>query len=213
LVAVELDTAGTTFALRTQRKLATRQALQEAALLLFAEQGYADTSSAQIAQLAGVSVRTFFVHFPTKEDVLFEDVDKSIDEWGELILAAPGELSDLSAIEYAAIEVSERVDQPARVLQHRIHRFRVQATDTSSVVRGVRARNAARFTATVAAAVGQRREENPISLATLTVSEIGCRAQFLALDEWAVALPDDLTAIVRKRFDAVREVARNPDRI
>src|SRR5262249_50215517 len=61
------------FELRTQRKQATRRSLQDAALLLFAEQGYEATSAVQIAEFAGVSVRTFFVHFPTKEHVLFGD--------------------------------------------------------------------------------------------------------------------------------------------
>lgn len=44
-------------------------ALRAAAFRLFAERGYAATSTADIARAAGVSPRTFFNHFPTKEDV------------------------------------------------------------------------------------------------------------------------------------------------
>lgn len=44
-------------------------ALRLAALQLFAERGYAATSTADIARAAGVSPRTFFNHFATKEAV------------------------------------------------------------------------------------------------------------------------------------------------
>ena len=44
-------------------------ALRLAALQLFADRGYAATSTSDIARAAGVSPRTFFNHFPTKEAV------------------------------------------------------------------------------------------------------------------------------------------------
>jgi hypothetical protein len=56
---------------RTRRKLITRRTLEEAALQLFAEQGYETTTVTQIAERADVGKRTFHFHFPTKEDVLF----------------------------------------------------------------------------------------------------------------------------------------------
>jgi AcrR family transcriptional regulator len=45
--------------------------LQEAAVTLFLERGYADVTVAQIAELAGVTKRTFFNHFADKREVLF----------------------------------------------------------------------------------------------------------------------------------------------
>lgn len=45
--------------------------LENAALELFAEQGYADTTVPQIAARAGLTTRTFFRHFADKRDVLF----------------------------------------------------------------------------------------------------------------------------------------------
>ncbi|WP_344884594.1 helix-turn-helix domain-containing protein [Nonomuraea antimicrobica] len=46
------------------------------ALRLFVEQGYNQTTVAQIAEEADVAKKTFFNHFPTKEDVLFADVEE-----------------------------------------------------------------------------------------------------------------------------------------
>jgi AcrR family transcriptional regulator len=48
-----------------------RRSLQQAALELFAERGYEQTTAADIAAKAGVTERTFFRHFPDKRDVLF----------------------------------------------------------------------------------------------------------------------------------------------
>ncbi len=49
-----------------------RRRLQEAALDLFDERGYGQTTSAEIAAKAGVTERTFFRHFPDKREVLFD---------------------------------------------------------------------------------------------------------------------------------------------
>ncbi len=48
-----------------------RDRLQEAALALFAERGYDDTTVAEIAERAGLTERTFFRHFADKREVLF----------------------------------------------------------------------------------------------------------------------------------------------
>lgn len=53
------------------RRKRTRQALLDSALHLFDSQGYSKTTVAEIARRAGVSERTFYMHFPAKEDLLF----------------------------------------------------------------------------------------------------------------------------------------------
>src|SRR5689334_8899949 len=51
----------------------TRERLLQAALELFAAQGFEATTAAQIADRAGVTQMTFFRHFPTKAAVLIGD--------------------------------------------------------------------------------------------------------------------------------------------
>jgi len=58
--------------LRSRKKLATRESLIAAADRLFAEQGYGETSMAQIAAEANVSRATLFNYFAGKEHLLKE---------------------------------------------------------------------------------------------------------------------------------------------
>jgi AcrR family transcriptional regulator len=59
--------------LRERKKAKTRAALQEHALRLIRQQGYAATTIEQIAEAAEVSPSTFFRYFPTKEDAVLYD--------------------------------------------------------------------------------------------------------------------------------------------
>ena len=52
--------------------LDARRRLREAALELYRERGFDQTTTAEIAARAGVNERTFFRHFPDKREVLFD---------------------------------------------------------------------------------------------------------------------------------------------
>src|ERR1035438_2799572 len=49
----------------------SRGRLQEAALALYSERGFDQTTAAQIADRAGLTERTFFRHFADKREVIF----------------------------------------------------------------------------------------------------------------------------------------------
>lgn len=57
---------------RTRKRQRTHLAIQDAALKLFAERGYRETTIKAIAERADVAQRTVTVHFATKEELLFD---------------------------------------------------------------------------------------------------------------------------------------------
>lgn len=71
---------------RAKQRAQTRERLQQSALELFHRDGFDATSVAEIAAAAGVTERTFFRHFPSKEAVLFQDYESRL-EWFSAALA------------------------------------------------------------------------------------------------------------------------------
>ena len=75
-----------------------RERLVLAALQLFSEQGYDETTVAQIAERAGLTKSTFFRHFPDKRDVLSAGQEALSRLLVEGIDSAPAQASPLSAV-------------------------------------------------------------------------------------------------------------------
>ena len=68
-----------------------RARLRDAALKLYLERGYDQTTTAQIAERAGVTERTYFRHFADKREVLFDGESQLTDILvGAVACAPPG---------------------------------------------------------------------------------------------------------------------------
>ena len=65
---------------RERKRLATRNAIQRAVLALALERGFDGVTVEEISHVAGVSPRTFFNYFPTKEAAVIGDVPEMPDE-------------------------------------------------------------------------------------------------------------------------------------
>jgi AcrR family transcriptional regulator len=70
----------------------------KAAITLFAEQGYEETTVAEIAERAGLTKRTFFRYFSDKREVLFSGSEELERLWLEAVAAAPPKAAPLSAV-------------------------------------------------------------------------------------------------------------------
>jgi AcrR family transcriptional regulator len=84
-----------------------------AALELFVDQGYDNTTVAQIAARAGLTKSTFFRHFPDKREVLFVGQDPLCRLLADGIATAPGSATPLEAAA-AAVEASAEAFPPDR---------------------------------------------------------------------------------------------------
>ncbi|KZS68604.1 TetR family transcriptional regulator [Mycobacterium kansasii] len=71
------------------RRRSTHEALRRAALKTFARKGFANVTVTELAREAGVTERTFFRHFPTKEAVLFQDYEIHLEWLAEALAQRP----------------------------------------------------------------------------------------------------------------------------
>ncbi|UGT39459.1 TetR family transcriptional regulator [Nocardia yamanashiensis] len=88
---------------------ARRLTVVDQALRLFAEKGYEATTVDEIAEAAGISRRTFFRQFRSKEDVVFADHESQLTQARAFLDAAHGDPWD--AVCEAVVEVFERFTQ------------------------------------------------------------------------------------------------------
>jgi AcrR family transcriptional regulator len=71
--------------LRETKKLQTRQAIAAAAMSLFVTRGFDHVTVAEVARAAGVSEKTVFNYFPTKEDIFFDEVPERLEALTEAV--------------------------------------------------------------------------------------------------------------------------------
>ncbi|HTY32890.1 TetR/AcrR family transcriptional regulator [Mycobacterium sp.] len=76
----------------------THEALRQVALKRFASEGFGNVTVQQLAQEAGVTERTFFRHFATKEAVLFQDYDTQVEWLAEALATRPRSESLFEAV-------------------------------------------------------------------------------------------------------------------
>ncbi|MFJ3037599.1 MULTISPECIES: TetR/AcrR family transcriptional regulator [Streptomyces] len=126
--------------LRERKKRATRAALAEAAVRLAAEHGAEKVTVEAISATAGVSVRTFFNYFDSRDDAFVViDADAGA-RMRRAVLDAPADLSPLAALREAmATELAEAEQQ------HELWRLHAEVLHASPhlLARGVGAHMAA----------------------------------------------------------------------
>ena len=76
----------------------SRERLQQAALDLFAERGFEQTTTAEIAESVGLTERTFFRYFSDKREVLFFGQDELVATFLEGVAAAPADDTPLEVV-------------------------------------------------------------------------------------------------------------------
>src|SRR5580704_14869174 len=98
--------------LRESKKLLMREEIAERAMQLFVTRGFDHVTVAEVAAAAGVSEKTVFNYFPTKEDLFFDEVPKREAALVDAISArAPGE-SILAALRAFQLKDCQRVCSP-----------------------------------------------------------------------------------------------------
>jgi AcrR family transcriptional regulator len=174
------------------------QRLAEAALELFEERGYENTTVLDIAQRAGLTKSTFFRHFQDKRGVLFGE------DWltGHLvagIAAAPSEADPLEAVGCGLHALGREVFTPARRAFATRRRAVIDAHPDLQEREALKGLN---LTASMTRALEQR---GAPGLVARVAAELGALAMKIAYVRWSdMSNTDDFSAIARQALDEVR---------
>jgi AcrR family transcriptional regulator len=162
--------------LRGRKRLRTEEALVDAALRLFAGQGYDNTTIEQITAEVEVSPRTFFRYFASKEDVLF--VDYHVEPILSEIRAQPLSVSDFDAVRDAWLAALPQLDRRRALLAKR-------ALESGTTLRGRDQQRQSTFRDAVAAALAYRRGLPYADAAATLAATMAHAVLHLAYDHWA----------------------------
>jgi len=131
-----LSTSDAATSLRERTRRVVRAELMEVGMALFAQQGYEQTTIEQVAQAAGMSKRSFFRYFPSKEDLVLDNQDAIGEELAEALAARPADEPPWYALRRAFDLIVERMDDR----QERSERLLRMLNSTPTLLAGQLAR-------------------------------------------------------------------------
>ncbi len=178
-----------------------RGRLEEAALELYTERGFDETTVAEIAERAGLTERTFFRHFADKREVLFGGQDDLLELFVTAVADAPESMSPLDAVGAALMAAG-----PVFEDRH-THARRRQAVIAANPRLQERELTKLSAIATALADSLRRRGVND-STAKLT-AEAGVAVFKVAFDRWInEGRRDQLPQYLRESLDELKAVSR-----
>jgi len=182
------------------RRRSTHEALRQAALKSFASKGFANVTVTELAREAGVTERTFFRHFPTKEAVLFEDYETQFEWLAEALAQRP-----------ASESLYDAVLTSVASFPHDLEVVRQAATARAQLITADRIASHLRvvqssFAAALTEFIRNRNPEVPdIDLAAAVAGSAIAAALVVAVENWGRnGCVGDLGEIVTASLDLIR---------
>ena len=177
----------------------SRGRLEQAALALYAERGFENTTVAEIAARAGLTERTFFRHFTDKREVLFWGAGALQDSLVTAVEAAPDAATPIDAV-VAAVEgcgiLFQERHENARQRQH------VIAANTE-----LRERELIKLASLASALADALRRRGVPDPAANLAAEAGIAVFKVAFEHWVTkGSPQDLPQLIRDSFTELKAV-------
>jgi AcrR family transcriptional regulator len=176
-----------------------RGRLLKAALELYGERGYEQTTVAEIATRAGLTERTFFRHFADKREVLFAGGDALRDLIVSTVAKAPAALPPIDAaaagIEAAGALIQDGGDLPSR-------RAAIIAASAE-----LQERELIKLASLASALADELRRRGVTEPAASLTAEAAIAVFRIAFDRW-INEPDeqDLPRLIRASMEALKAV-------
>lgn len=193
--------------LAERKQEVVRLALAAAAEHLFLTHGFEATTAEAIARAAGVSRRTFFRYFESKEDVLADHAEQFGERFYAALAARPASDPPLIAVRNALVPALEAAVEDGEVLRYTIRLLR-ETNSLRRVLLARRNRLEERVAALMTKRLGARAADTrPMLIAFLT------RALFdTALNAWYDHETDNVEGLVDGLIEQLRIVVAPPTR-
>jgi AcrR family transcriptional regulator len=177
----------------------SRGRLEQAALELYVERGFDQTTVADIAKRAGLTERTFYRHYADKREVLFGDGTTLPALLANAITEAPASVTPIDAVAEALASWGALFED------RRDHVLRRQAVISANPE--LRERELIKLALLASAMTGALRGRGVGEPAASLAAEAGIAAFRIAFDRWADGTgTPDLPRIVRESFHELKAV-------
>lgn len=182
-----------------------QQRLEQAALHLFLEQGYAETTVPQIAASAGLTKRTFFRYFSDKREVLFAGEESMPEQVAQLLVDAPPSVAPMEMIASRLAIAATKVFE-VRTLEYLLRRRAVIDAEPALQERELR-----KFSLMSRALEQGLRERGTDDLSAQLTAEIAVTAFRVGTSRWIEHQGDpDLPSTINSTFGAIRDLMTLP---
>jgi AcrR family transcriptional regulator len=174
-----------------------RGRLEQAALELYGERGFEQTTVAEIAKRAGLTERTFFRHFADKREVLFAGGVMLQDLLVRAVVDATDSATPIDAVA-VALEAAGAVLQ-----ERREHARRRQAVINANAE--LRERELIKLASLASALAGALRRRGVTDLTASLIAEAGIAVFKVAFERWINETGQkDLPRLIRESLDELK---------
>jgi mycofactocin system transcriptional regulator len=189
---------------RAGRPRATsREQLERVALELFARDGFTETTVEDIAEAAGVSRRTFFRYYGSKNDVVWGDFDRLLRDMDAWLAEVPSAVPLLPTLADAVIRFNSLPAEAIRPHRQRMSLIlHVPALQAHSTLRYADWR-------AVVARFAARQLRQPVSaLAPQLIGHVALGAAVAAYEQWLADDRADLATLLGEAFASLPELGQ-----
>jgi len=176
-----------------------RRRLQQAALELYREQGFDQTTTAEIAARAGLNERTYFRHFPDKREVLFDSEADLREALTQAVAEASDGLQPLEILRHACRKA-------ARILEAN-RPFSEPRQEVIAATPALRERELAKAASLTAALAQALRQRGVADRLAVLAAEAGWAAFHRAAGDWLAGSAQSLDDCVQQAFDDLRALS------
>jgi AcrR family transcriptional regulator len=173
--------------------------LEQAALDLYRERGFDQTTVAEIAERAGLTERTFFRYFADKREMLFWGQDRLRELYVRTIEAAPASAAPLDMVAAALLAAVPVFHERRELARQR------QAVIAANP--GLQERELLKRATLAAAMADALRSRGVPDIAASLAANVGAIAFATAFARW-VSAPDepDLSRLIRESLDQLKVI-------